>query len=240
MSFVVSTIRTALFYGLLSLWTIFFPTLCFLVIGFFPYKKRHKLLAKNWSLVSIYLCRVICGVRWEVHGKENIPDKGCVIISNHQSTWETFFLQTLLTPQTQVLKKELLSIPFFGWALRSIKPIAIDRKDPLGALQRIKRQGLSSLKKGVSVLIFPEGTRSHPGKVGKFSRGGAGLACSAGVDILPIAHNAGHHWPKDRWTKTPGTIHVHIGPVITTEDKGPAAANNQARDWVENTLAKYY
>ncbi len=238
MSSVVSTIRTAVFYGLLSLWTIFFPALVLLVIRFFPYKKRHQLLVKNWSLVAVYLCRVICGIRWEVHGKENIPDNACVVISNHQSTWETFFLQTLLTPQTQVLKKELLSIPFFGWALRSTKPIAINRKNPRDALQRVKRQGLSSLKKGVSVLIFPEGTRSHAGEIGKFSRGGAGLACSAGVDILPVAHNAGQYWPKNRWTKTPGTIHVHIGQVITTRDRGPAAANNQARDWIESTLTK--
>ncbi len=236
MSSVLNIIRTAIFYLSLAVWTVTFPTLMLLIIWLIPFRSRHKLLVHTWSKVAIVLCRVICGVSWKVYGKENIPKRPCVIISNHQSTWETFFLQTLISPQIQVLKQELLSIPFFGWALRTTKPIAIDRKDPRGAMQKVRKQGKESLNKKLSVLIFPEGTRNPVGKLGKFSRGGASLACTSGVDILPIAHNAGKHWPNKDWIKKPGTIEVHIGEVITTEGKGPAEATNEARNWIAATL----
>ena len=236
MSSVVHIIRTVTFYLFLAVWTVCFPTLILLIIRFVPHRKRHKLLVKNWSLVAVYLCRFICGIRWEIHGKENIPEKPCVIISNHQSTWETFFLQTLITPQTQVLKRELLAIPFFGWALRAVKPIAINRDDPREALHQVRKQGKESLNNNISVLIFPEGTRNPNGSLGKFSRGGAGLACSSDVDILPIAHNAGEYWPSNHWLKKPGTIQVFIGDVIKTEGKGAAEVNNEAREWISMAL----
>ena len=236
MSFITQITRTALFYLCFTLWTVFYPTLILLFIHFVPLKKRHRLLAKNWSLGAIYLCRWICGVHWEVHGKENIPEKACVIISNHQSSWETFFLQTLITPQTQVLKRELLSIPFFGWALRASKPIAINRNDPREAIQLVRSKGKESLKNNISVLIFPEGTRKPNGQLGKFSRGGLGLACAANVDILPVAHNAGAYWPSNSWIKKPGTIQVFIGETIKTEGKEPAEVNDEAREWISQAL----
>ncbi|MDD7805972.1 MAG: lysophospholipid acyltransferase family protein [Endozoicomonas sp. (ex Botrylloides leachii)] len=215
----------------------FYPTLILLIINFVPYKKRHQLLAKNWSLGAIYLCRWICGVRWQVHGFENIPERPCVIISNHQSSWETFFLQTLVTPQNQVLKRELLNIPFFGWALRAIKPITINRSDPREAIKLVRTQGKALLDNDIPVLIFPEGTRNPNGELGKFSRGGSGLACSANVDILPIAHNAGKYWPNNRWIKTPGSIQVFIGKPMTTNGKGSAEVNNEVREWIAKKLA---
>ena len=238
MSSVFNNIRTAVFYFFLSFWTVTFPTLMLLVIWFIPFRYRHQALVGTWSRVAIALCRVICGIRWKVYGMDNIPNQPCVIISNHQSTWETFFLQTIVSPQTQVLKKELLSIPFFGWVLRTTKPIAIDRKDPRAAMQRVRKLGLKSLANQVSVLIFPEGTRNPHGKLGKFSRGGASLACTSGVGVLPVAHNAGQFWPHKSWVKKPGTIEVFIGEAIKTDGKGPAEVNNEAREWIENILSK--
>lgn len=238
MSSAFTIFRTIVFYLFLALWTISYPTLMLLVVGFIPFKKRHRVLVHVWSQVAVWLCRLICGVRWQVHGGESIPQQPCVIISNHQSTWETFFLQTLISPQVQVLKKELLSIPFFGWALHTTRPIAINRKDPRDAMQRVRKQGAASLALGVSVLIFPEGTRNPGGQLGKFSRGGAGLACSGGVPVLPIAHNAGDYWPNNRWIKKPGTIDVYIGDLIATENRGPAEVTCQARDWIEAVLEK--
>ncbi len=237
MSSVLNIIRTVIFYLSLAVWTVTYPTLMLLIIWLIPFRFRHRILVNTWSKVAVVLCRLICGVRWKVYGEENIPAEACVIISNHQSTWETFFLQTLISPQTQVLKKELLSIPFFGWALRTTKPIAIDRKDPRGAMQRVRKQGKESLARKISVLIFPEGTRNPSGQLGNFSRGGASLASTSEVDILPIAHNAGDHWPNKTWIKKPGVIEVHIGKLIKTEGKGPAKLTNEAREWIATTLA---
>ncbi|ELT98524.1 hypothetical protein CAPTEDRAFT_105434 [Capitella teleta] len=207
-----------------------------LLIYPFPFRYRHRIFVKTWATVAINLCRFICGVRWSIRGKENIPDKTCVVISNHQSTWETFFLQTLLTPQTQVIKQELLNIPFYGWAFSKIKPIAINRKDVRQSLQQVRDQGKAALEHGVWVLIFPEGTRTKPGAPGKFSRGGAGLAKAADVDILPIAHNAGSFWPNDRWIKRPGTIQIEIGATIKTKNLSVAEANDATRNWIASSL----
>ncbi|WP_066013505.1 lysophospholipid acyltransferase family protein [Endozoicomonas atrinae] len=233
-----SFIRTIVFYFSLAVWTVFWAMLMILFIYPFRFKLRHRIFVKTWAIVSVYLCRLICGVRWEVKGRENIPDTPCVVISNHQSTWETFFLQTLLTPQTQVIKQELLKIPFFGWAFKKIKPIAINRKDARQALQQVRDQGKAALEHNVWVLIFPEGTRTHPGEPGKFSRGGAGLAKAAEVDILPIAHNAGVFWPNDSWLKRPGTIQVEIGPVVKTEPLSVAEVNDATRNWIAGSLNK--
>ncbi len=233
-----SFIRTIVFYFSLAVWTVFWAMLMILFIYPFRFKLRHLIFVKTWAIVSVYLCRLICGVRWQVKGRENIPDTPCVVISNHQSTWETFFLQTLLTPQTQVIKQELLKIPFFGWAFKKIKPIAINRKDARQALQQVRDQGKAALEHNVWVLIFPEGTRTPPGEPGKFSRGGAGLAKAAEVDILPIAHNAGVFWPNDSWLKRPGTIQVEIGPVVKTEPLSVAEVNDATRNWIAGSLNK--
>ncbi|OED41439.1 glycerol acyltransferase [Endozoicomonas sp. (ex Bugula neritina AB1)] len=236
MSLFLSLIKTFIFYISLVTWTGFWTTLMILCIHFFPFRKRHTLFVKTWAIVAVHLCRYICGVRWEISGQEHIPEQPCVVISNHQSTWETFFFQTLLSPQTQVLKQELLKIPFFGWALARTKPIAIDRSDVRKSLHQVQDQGKESLRQGVWVLIFPEGTRNTPGKLGKFTRGGAGLAHATKSQILPIAHNAGVYWPMNSWIKTPGTIKVSIGPTINTPQLSVAEANNQAREWIGSAL----
>lgn len=209
-----------------------------LLIPLTPFKNRHRLFVSNWAHVAIFLCKTIVGIRWQVHGRENIPAKPCVIISNHQSSWETFFLQTLFTPQTQVIKKSLLNIPFFGWAFRFMKPIAINRDDPRRALHEIAGQGTAALERGAWVLIFPEGTRVPHGKVGKFSRGGVNLARKAGRNVLPVAHNAGEFWPNDAFLKRPGTINVHIGPVIDMSANTPAQANEQSKAWIANVTGQ--
>lgn len=184
------------------------------------------------------LCRLIVGIRWEVQGRENIPDTPCVLISNHQSTWETFFFQTLITPQTQVIKKSLLSIPFFGWAFSLTKPIAIDRNNPRKSLHQIAVQGKHAIDQGIWVLIFPEGTRNPNGKLGKFSRGAITLARKAECNVLPIAHNAGTCWPNNTWIKKPGTIRIHIGKEMAVIDKTPALITEESRNWIEQEISQ--
>ena len=234
----LSAIRTVLFYCAFALWTALWSL--FIVLCAYPFsvRNRHRIFIRTWAVVAINLCRLICGIRWQVKGREHIPDTACVVISNHQSTWETFFLQTLLSPQTQVVKQELLQIPFFGWALKAINPIAINRKNARRALGQVREQGKVALAKGIWVLIFPEGTRTPSGTLGKFSRGGAGLAKAASVDVLPVAHNAGTCWPNRSWLKHPGIIQVEICPVINTEHLSVAEVNDAAQHSIDQAMKK--
>ena len=210
------------------------------LIGFMlPQHLRQPLLnLHNKSL--LFLFRVLCGVEVEIQGRENIPaGRPVVLASNHQSEWETYLLQVTITPISTVLKKELLSIPFFGWGLRLVQPIAIDRSKRAGALKQILKQGKDRLLGGRSVLIFPEGTRTAPGEEKAFNKGAAMLACSAGAPILPLVHNAGHLWPSRTWKRYPGKITVTIGPLIETQDRGVAEVHDEMEGWMKTTMARH-
>ncbi|WP_165767224.1 lysophospholipid acyltransferase family protein [Parendozoicomonas haliclonae] len=197
-----------------------------------PVRSRHPFFIKNFCVVSLFLCRWICGIRWKVEGLENVPDKACVVASNHQSPWETFFVQMLISPQSTVIKKELFSVPFFGWAFKRLNPIAIDRKERRSAMQQVMDKGKVCLDDDYGVVIFPEGTRHHWPEVGRFTRGAATLAQHANVPVLPIAHDAGRFWPTFTLKKTPGEITVRIGPVIDSQNKPIDQLTSEVRDWV--------
>ncbi|MCY1391228.1 1-acylglycerol-3-phosphate O-acyltransferase [compost metagenome] len=235
----VQAIRTALFYLLLSLSACLWSTISLFVAPLLPFRLRYRFVAKWWCCIAVWLARVVVNVRYEIRGVENIPQRPCVILANHQSTWETFFLTGYFEPLSQVLKRELLRVPFFGWALALLKPIAIDRSTPKVALKQMAKQGHERLQQHTWVLIFPEGTRTPLGEPAKFSRGGAALAVNANLPVLPIAHNAGRFWPKNGWAKFPGTIQVEIGPLLHPQGEGPRAIaelNRRAEDWVNQTL----
>jgi 1-acyl-sn-glycerol-3-phosphate acyltransferase len=205
-------LRRVIFYVLLSLLTVFFALTGLFTI-LVPFKWRYWYITR-WSFITIWLAKIICQLKYKVTGMENFPTKQAfIVLSNHQSAWETIFMQVLLPPQSWVLKKELLFIPFFGWGLALLKPIAINRKDFFSA-KSILRQGLQKLHAGMCVLIFPEGTRVAPGLHAKFKKTGAELAIQAQVPIIPIAHNAGRFWPRGPWITKPGTIEVVIGKAI--------------------------
>ncbi|TDO97190.1 lysophospholipid acyltransferase family protein [Marinomonas balearica] len=187
--------------------------------------------------ILLYLFRVICGVRVEIEGLENLPKgRPVVLVSNHQSEWETYLLQVLTTPISTVLKKELLSIPFFGWGLRMVQPIAIDRSKKAGALKQILKQGKERIASGRSVLIFPEGTRAKPGQEKPFNKGAAMLAASAKAPILPMVHNAGHVWPSRTWKRYSGEIKVSIGKVIESEGKSTSEIHEEMETWMRSAM----
>ncbi|MBD9483313.1 1-acyl-sn-glycerol-3-phosphate acyltransferase [Pseudomonas sp. PDM14] len=237
----VQAIRTFFFYLLLSSSSFFWCILCVFVAPFLPFRARYRFVIQTWCRSATWLARVVVGIRYEVHGLENIPDTPCVILAKHQSTWETFFLSAFFEPLSQVVKRELLYVPFFGWAMAMLRPIAIDRSNPKAALKQLAKQGAERIEQGAWVLVFPEGTRIPPGQIGKFSRGGAALAVNAGLPVLPIAHNAGEFWPKQGWAKYPGTIQVVIGPLMHAEGSGPRAIaelNERAFNWVSQTQAQ--
>lgn len=169
-------------------------------------------------------------------GAEKLPSEPVVILANHQSQWETIFFYKLVFPVAPILKRELMNIPFWGWALRLQKPIAIDRSKPREAGKSLLIQGVDRVKRGYSIIIFPEGTRSQPGTLKRFSRGGARLAVAAGAPIVPIAHNAGVCWPARTFIKYPGLITVTIGSPISTSEASDDRLTSEVESWIKNQL----
>lgn len=187
----------------------------------------------------LFLFRYLCGVKVEIIGTENINKaRPFVLVANHQSEWETYLLQVLMAPVSTVLKKELLSVPFFGWGLKMVQPIAIDRAKRTNALKQIMAQGKERLEDGRSVLIFPEGTRTKPTEEKEFNKGAAMLATSAKAPILPVVHNAGYAWPSKSFFKFPGTIRVVVGPLIESEGKKTTELHAEMEQWMRAEMAK--
>ena len=189
-----------------------------------------------WARFICWWLALTCNLRHEVEGLEHLPAAPGVILSKHQSAWETIMFQVIFPPQIWALKREALWLPFFGWGLAATSPIAIDRSTPVRALDRLLRQGRQKLTEGRWVVIFPEGTRMAPGEQGAFHPGGAMLAVKAGVDVLPVAHDAGCYWARRGFLKKPGVIQVRIGPPIKTEGKKARAVNDEAREWITGAM----
>lgn len=204
---------------------------------FVPYPNRLRYLTLLPRLIQKLLA-AICGIRFRIEGQENIPSTPVVVVSNHQSTWETLVLAFVFNPMTAVLKKELTYIPFFGWLLHLGRPIVIDRKRKANALKEILRQGQERLQEGVSVVIFPEGTRVPVGETRAHMPGGAMLACKAGVPVLPVVHNAGKFWPAHRLAKFPGEITIRIGKPIATEGRSAKELNQELERWINEEKRK--
>lgn len=203
----------------------------------FPYSWRWRIVT-CWNRFVMLWIRVCCGVRFEIIGNKHADKFPCVVMAKHQSTWETMFLQYYFGPVSTILKKELFRIPFFGWGLASLRPIAIDRSNPIQALKEIKKQGIERLQQGNNFLIFPEGTRTPVGQVGNYARSGADIAITAGVPIIAVAHNAGECWPHKHFIKYPGTIRVVISEPFATEGKDRKQLTEEVKNWIEGEIAK--
>lgn len=194
---------------------------------------------KIFGILITFAAKAICGIRYRVVGQENIPtDRPYVVFCKHQSTWETFFMYTLLPRYSTILKEELLRIPVFGWGLSALQPIAINRNDKRSAMRQIIEQGKACIEKGISILCFPEGTRTAPGAEPDYKIGGAKLAEAVAAPIVPIALNSGECWPRRGFIKKPGTISVIIGPVIETKDKQAKAILAETKGWIEGEMQK--
>jgi len=227
-------IRSLLFY--FGYFTVLVPhaTLCVLLGFFIPVAWRYPYFLL-WNAFVVWWLKVTCGVRYQITGKENVPPGTYVMVANHQSTWETLFLYWEFLPICAILKKELLNIPFFGWGLRLLKPIAIDRTMKSKALLQLKTQGRANLDAGRSVLVFPEGTRVAPGVEKRYSAGAAELAIAADKPIVPVAHNAGEFWPAHKLIKYPGTIQVVIGKPIYPDSKTAREITQEAEAWIRQS-----
>lgn len=228
-------VRSSIYAVLQTITAIFFSLLGVLLWPL-PFKWRYKVVS-HWAVTNLWLLKVICGIRYEVEGEELIPDEPCVVLCKHQSAWETLALQAIFPPQVWVLKRELLWIPFFGWGLASLNPIAIDRKAGRKALQQVVEQGKDRLKSGAWVVVFPEGTRVAPGTMKKFGIGGARLATDSGHSVIPVVHDAGKIWPKDGFIKHPGVIKLKIGAKIPTQGKTATEINDIVFEWMQTEMA---
>jgi 1-acyl-sn-glycerol-3-phosphate acyltransferase len=197
-----------------------------------PRMMRYRIIS-GWSRIILWLARVVLGIDWRVEGRENLPARPAVILAKHQSAWETLAFQHIFPPQVHVLKRELLWIPFFGWGLALMSPIAIDRSRGVAALRSIARRGQKRLEQGFWVVVFPEGTRVAPGESRDYQPGGAWLAAASGAPVVPVAHNAGRFWPRNAFLKHPGTVTIRIGPSIDSTARDPVTINAMAKEWIE-------
>jgi 1-acyl-sn-glycerol-3-phosphate acyltransferase len=206
-----------------------------IVASVLPRMIRHKIII-GWPGFASWLAIWLLGIRYEVRGAENIPAEPLVILSKHQSAWETLAFSEIFPPQVYVLKRELLWLPFLGWGLALMGSIAINRANRKAAMTHLIEMGTKRFAQGFSVMIFPEGTRIPAGQRGTYRRGGAVLAVNTGTRVLPVAHNAGLLWPRNSFIKYPGTVTVCIGPPIETAGRTPDQVIRATEDWIETQM----
>ena len=201
------------------------------------FKKRYYLITR-WAVFNLWWLKICCNVTYEIKGKDNIPGKPCIVMSKHQSAFETLALQQIFIPQVWILKKELLQIPIYGWGLASMQPIAINRDSTIKSFRQIADQGCERLQKGYWVIIFPEGTRVAPNKKKRYLPGGGMLAEKSGAQVVPVAHNAGRLWSRNSMIKKPGLITIKIGPVIESENKSAKEITDEVENWIEKEVGE--
>jgi len=227
------------FYSLSFVSAMFFSSVYLSLVATFllplSFKIRYRFI-NFYSVINLWVLKNLCQIDYRVEGKENIPDETCIIFSKHQSALETMMVQRVFPPLTFVVKKELLWLPFFGWGLRAIDPIAIDRKAGRRAIVEIVKQGIDRLTKGIWIVIYPEGTRSKPGTKLPYKKGGAILATKSEHKVIPVAHTAGEYWPKGFFSRQTGTMVFSIGPAIETKGKTPNEVMREAECWIETKM----
>ena len=232
---VLLALRSAL-YLLVLLLTVAPYSFLTLAWSWVPQQRRYWLVT-GWTRLAIFAARVICGIRCQVQGMENLPDGPAIILCKHQSAWETLWLTTAMPrPLTFVYKRELNFLPFFGWGIATLGMINIDRSRGKDAFEQVVEQGTERLAKGWWIVIFPEGTRTAPGATPRYKTGGSRLAVRTATRVVPIAVNSGELWPRKAFLKLPGTITVSIGAPIDPSGKTADVVAAQVEDWIENEM----
>lgn len=229
-------VRSLLFFLVQSALTVVWSLLSLLTFPLHPLA-RYRFITV-WSRMVIWLARALCGIDYEVRGLEHLPRQPGIILAKHQSAWETLAFQVFLPPQVWVIKRELLRVPFFGWGLAMMSPIAIERGAGMKALKQTLEQGRERLAQGFWIVIFPEGHRFPPGERGPYQLGGAWLAIQTGAPVVPVAHNAGHVWPRHSFLKYPGKITVSIGRAIDPAGMRADALNKAVEEWIEAEVTR--
>jgi 1-acyl-sn-glycerol-3-phosphate acyltransferase len=227
--------RSLVFAVLIVIATVVWAIGCF---GFLllPYRQRYWMIIR-WNVFISYAAKYVCGFRWQIKGFENLPDAPVILLSKHQSAWETiFYCWVMPRPLIFVFKKSLLYIPFFGWGLAMLRMIAIDRSRGREAMAQVIETGKRRLNDGQWVIMFPEGTRTPVGSQGKYKNGGAILAIGTDTPVVPIAVNSGDCWPRNAFIKKPGTIIVSIGEPISPQGLTASQLMEKVEHWIESEM----
>jgi 1-acyl-sn-glycerol-3-phosphate acyltransferase len=223
-----------IFTPFMMIWTVCFGLAYCVLCLFLPWRGRFW-LTRLMTYVCFAAARVLCGLKYTVEGRENLPRDGQqVILMKHSSTWETFGIMVLFPPLVWVMKREILWIPFVGWGCLLARCIAIDRKAGASAVNQVLSQGKHRMEKlGAWILVFPEGTRMAHGETRRYGSSGALLAAQQKCKIVPVAHNSGYFWPRRGLLKKRGTIRVVIGPPIEAAGRDVREVNEEAQRWIE-------
>lgn len=209
-----------------------------MALGFWlPYRAQFA-IARSWARILFWVLEHLCGLKYVVEGRERIPNGNHIVMSNHTSAWETVAQFLIFPPQVWVLKRELLWIPFVGWGLKLLRPIAINRGEGHRSVNQVIEQGKARLRDGLWIIIFPEGTRVVAGETRKFGVSGALLAIASGKCVVPLSHNAGKFWARRGFLKRPGTIRVIIGEPIESAGKNPRDLNQEVKQAIEAGLSR--
>jgi 1-acyl-sn-glycerol-3-phosphate acyltransferase len=215
------------------------PPFALVALLTFPLPALERYLVITlWSRAIVWCAKAVCGIDHRLIGAEHVPARACVVLSKHQSAWETLAFQMIFPPQVLIIKRELLYIPFFGWGLAMLSPIAINRRGGMRAVRQMLEQGQDRLRHGFWVIVFPEGTRVAPGSRAKYQSSGAAIAVHAGVPVLPVAHNAGAVWPRNAFLKRPGLVTVSIGPLMESAGTKAELLARRAETWIENEMLR--
>ncbi len=197
-------------------------------------------IAQKWLTLSVDAARVIMGIRYEIQGQENLPvgeTSPAILLVKHQSTYETFLMPAIMPhPLAYVFKKELLYVPFFGWAIGSLDMIHIDRSQRSKAFAKVVEQGKALLARGVWVIMFPEGTRIPRGERGSYKSGGSRLAIATGAPVIPVAVTSAKCWPRKAFIKYPGVVAVSIGKPISSEGRDADELTREVEAWIETEM----
>ena len=227
--------RSLLFAVLIVIATVIWAIGCFAFL-LLPYRQRYWMIIR-WNVFICYAAKYVCGIHWHVKGFDNLPDAPVILLSKHQSAWETIFYCWLMPrPLIFVFKKSLLLIPFFGWGLAMLRMIAIDRSRGREAMTQVIETGKQRLNDGQWVIMFPEGTRTPVGSQGKYKNGGAILAIGTDTPVVPIAVNSGDCWPRNAFIKKPGTIVVSIGTPISPQGLSANELMEKVEHWIESEM----
>ncbi len=230
-------LRSLLFLAFNTLTVIPFAFLSLLILPF-PLHLRYYLIIK-WTALVVWGARFFCGIRWTSKGFENLPDGPCVLLSKHQSAWETMWIPSHMPREVCfVYKRELHYVPFFGWGIASLRMIHIDRKQGRDAFESVVLQGSQRLAEGRWIIMFPEGTRVPVGQHRPYKQGGTKLATRLDVPVVPIAHNAGECWPRNSFIKKPGLVTVSIGPAIPSTGKSSETLMAEVEQWIETEMRR--
>ena len=236
-------LRSALYFVWLLLtiipWSLF-------VVALSPFMRSTPLywICAGWLKTAIHGAKWICGVKWRIQGLENVPtaadgSAAVILAPKHQSTWETFAFPSVMPhPLAYVFKRELLMIPFFGWAIGRLDMVHIDRGRRSEAWRKVAEQGTRIMQQGNWIIMFPEGTRTERGSQGEYKSGASRLAIAAGVPIVPIAVTSARCWPRKSFLLRPGTIDISIGRPISPQGRRPDELMKEVEAWIESEMRR--